>query len=181
MLKYRPGPRKSSIYTIFKYITNPGLWLHMAVFYNSFPERHGTMTADRGARQTARGPPPARLVAPPTPPTPEMGRPSSLTPKDARVGIQTRAQPGHAGPGFRISTAELSGNHPNGAPPAGVLRAAAAAPLGCAVLYTVISTCRFRAAAGCEGRCWSPPRPGRLRYRRTGSPFQYKYSNSSTI
>ena len=117
VLKYRPGPRKSSIYTIFRYITNPGLWLHMAVFYNSFPERHGTMTADRGARQTARGPPPTRLVAPPTPPRPEMGRPPSLPPTASRVGIQTRAQSGHAGPGSRIPTVESCGNHPNGAPP----------------------------------------------------------------
>ena len=121
VLKYRPGPRKSSIYTIFRYITNPGLWLHMAVFYNSFPERHGTMTADRGARQTARGPPPARLVAPPTPPTPEMGRPPILCPVMSGGGIGTRAQSGHAGPGSQIPPAGLSGNHPNGAPPAGVL------------------------------------------------------------
>ena len=162
MLKYRPGPRKSSIYTIFRYITNPGLWLHMAVFYNSFPERHGTMTADRGARQTARGPPPARLVAPPTPPTPEMGRPPSLPPTASRMGLPTRAQSGHAGPGSRIPIVESCGKHPNGAPPAGVLRAAAATPLGCAEIYTVISTCRFRAAAGREGSCWSPPQPGRL-------------------
>ena len=60
--------------------------------------------------------------------------------------------------------------------------AAAAAPLGCAVLYTVISTCRFRAAAAREGSCRSPPRPGRLRAKtcaecgtaRRGSPYQYK-------
>jgi len=115
-----------------------------------FSGRHGTMTADRGARQTARGPPPARLVAPPTPPTPEMGRVPFFCLVMSRLEIQTRAQPGHAGPGFRISEAGLSGNHPNGAPPAGVLRAAAAAPLGCAELYTVISTCRFRAAAARE-------------------------------
>ena len=134
------------------------------------------MTADRGARRTARGARPARLVAPPTPPRPELRRPPIPRPVVARSEIQTRAQPGHAGPGSRISRAELSGKHPNGAPPAGVLRGAAGAPLGCAEIYTVIDTCRFRAAAAREGSCRSPPRPGRPqagvradRYREAGT------------
>ena len=171
------GPISSN--TCYHMTVGTSTWLSPrkgVLFYNSFPQVHGTMTADRGARQTARGPPPTRLVAPPTPPRPEMGRPPSLCAVVCRVEIQTRAQPGHAGPGFRISTAELSGNHPNGAPPAGVLRGAAASPLGCAEIYTVIDTCRFRAAAAREGSCRSPPRPGRPqagvradRYREAGT------------
>ena len=149
------------------------------------------MTADRGARQTTRGPPPTRHAAG-----------SAADPSDARNGAAAESAAdsrtlGYPNPSsVRPCWARIS-NTPwwkvvagsNGAPPAGVLRAAAAAPLGCAELYTVISTCRFRAAAAREGSCWSPARPGRLRaktcaecgYARRGSPDEYKYYNNCTI
>ncbi len=103
------GPISSN--TCYHMTVGTSTWLSPrkgVLFYNSFSGRHGTMTANRGARQIARAPPPARLVAAPTPPTPDLGRPPSLTSKDARWDIQTRSQPGHVGPGGRSGRSRVA-------------------------------------------------------------------------
>ena len=177
------GPISSN--TCYHMTVGTSTWLSPrkgVLFYNSLL-RPAWYHDRRSRRETDRARPPTRAAG------------SAADPSDARNGAaaESVARGGPLGnpdpssarpcwarisntPWWRVVAA------PNGAPPAGVLRAAAAAPLGCAVLYTVISTCRFRAAAAREGSCRSPPRPGRLRAKtcaecgtaRRGSPYQYK-------
>ena len=176
------GPISSN--TCYHMTVGTSTWLSPrkgVLFYNSLL-RPAWYHDRRSRRETDRARPPTHAAG------------SAADPSDARNGAAADSVSRHVPCGYwnpgsvRPCWARIS-NTPSGTEREPPQRraprrrpgAAAAAPLGCAVLYTVISTCRFRAAAGCEGRCWSPPRPGRLRYRWTGSPFQYKYSNSSTI
>ena len=81
------------LFIIYSLVLRPGYTRGRdCYFIIPFSGRHGTMTADRGARQTARGAPPARLVAPPTPPRPELGRPPSLPPTFSRVEWVSRPE-----------------------------------------------------------------------------------------
>ena len=150
----------------------------MAVFYNSFL-RAAWYHDRRSRRETDRTQPPTRAAG------------SAADASEARNGAAAESLPRGAPSGYpnpssvRPCWARISDTHsgklwepPQRRAQSRRPAAAAAAPLGCAALYTVISTCRFRTAAAREGSCRSPPRPGRLRAKtcaecgtaRRGSP-----------